>query len=197
MSTESEIFERARAGDPKAFTVLVSPHVDRLRRLARSFCRDDTEADDLTQEALLKAYRALAGFDGRASLTTWLYTIAKNQYLDHRRSKLFRWRARESEFEDVGESHLPSPDALVEEKEKVCQLWRAVRQIDDKFRIPLVLCEIDGLSYEEAAEIERVPIGTIRSRIARGKARLEEILSVVSGTRADAESSYPIVKGAK
>jgi len=197
LSTESEILERARAGDPKAFTQLVSPHVDRLRRLARSFCRNDTEADDLAQEALLKAYRALGRFDGRATLTTWLYTIAKNQYLDHRRSKLFHWRARESAFDDASESQLPAPDELVEEKERARQLWHAVQQIDEKYRIPLVLCEIDGLSYEEAAAIEQVPLGTIRSRIARGKARLEEILSSAPGTTDASRSSYHMAKGAK
>jgi RNA polymerase sigma-70 factor, ECF subfamily len=195
LSIALTLLERAKAGDATAFGEMIRPYVDPVRRLARSFCRNNAEADDLAQEALVKAYKAFGSFDGRAALTTWLYSIAKNQFLDHRRSKLFRWRQRESEYEDVGESPLPNSEELLGEREEVDRLWNAVRQIDEKYRIPMVLADIDGLSYEEVAQIEKIPVGTVKSRIARGKEQLRALLSTKTGTREGRISSYSMLKG--
>lgn len=181
------------------------PHVDAIRRFARSFCRSDSDADDLAQDALVKAYRSFGTFDGRSSLTTWLYTVAKNQFLDHRRSKLFRWRSRESELSDFDPSSLPNAEQLLDERQKVDFLWSALRRIDEKFRTPLVLAELDGLSYEQVAEIEGIPIGTVRSRIARAKDQLRSLIGSVptpstvppGGTISPEASSYPMTKGVR
>jgi RNA polymerase sigma-70 factor (ECF subfamily) len=205
LSESLELVERAKAGDPRAFQELVRPHVDSIRRFARSFCKNDGDADDLAQDALLKAYRAIGSYDGRASLTTWLYTVAKNQFLDHRRGKLFRWRSRESELTEANPTSIPNAEQLLDAHRKVEMLWRALGRVDEKFRIPLVLVEIDGLTYEQVAEIERLPVGTVRSRISRAKAQLREHLGFreglptieSSGTTSRQTSSDTVTRGAR
>jgi RNA polymerase sigma-70 factor, ECF subfamily len=131
--------------------------------------------------------------------------VAKNQCLDHRRGKLFRWRSRESQLGDLDASVLPNAEQLLDERQKVEFLWAALRRLDEKFRTPLVLAEIDGLSYEQIAEIEEVPIGTVRSRIARAKDQLRALLGqaaefpslVPSGTNDSPKSSYSLTKGVR
>jgi RNA polymerase sigma-70 factor (ECF subfamily) len=172
----SDSLERAKAGDPEAFQALVRPHLDSIRRFARAFCKNESDADDLAQDALVKAFRSFPSFDGRSSLSTWLYTIAKHQFLDYRRGKLFHWRSREQEFDDSEPVSQPSPERLVNERERVEILWAALRRIDEKFRTVLVLAEVEGLTYEEIAAVEGVPIGTVRSRIARAKEQLKGLL---------------------
>jgi len=205
LSEASENLEKAKAGDPQAFQELVRPHVDSIRRFARSFCKSESDADDLAQDALLKAYRSFGTFDGRSSLTTWLYTVAKNQFLDHRRGKLFRWRSRENELGDMDPSSLPGAEHLLDERQRVEFLWAALRRIDEKFRTPLVLAEIDGISYEQIAEIEQIPIGTVRSRIARAKDQLRTLIGqsaefsslAPDGTIEARASSHPMTKGVR
>jgi RNA polymerase sigma-70 factor (ECF subfamily) len=201
--TADSTLERAKAGDPAAFQALVRPHVDSIRRFARSFCKNEVDADDLAQDAIVKAYRSFSSFDGRSSLTTWLYAIAKHQFLDYRRGKLFQWRSRETELTDGDRASQPNPEFLVVEHQQVKDLWTALNRIDEKFRTPLVLADIDGLSYEEIAEIEKIPIGTVRSRIARAKDQLRKLLGVPTrdhhesseGTAVATTASHPLTKG--
>lgn len=201
--TADSTLERAKSGDPEAFQLLVRPHLESIRRFARSFCKNDTDADDLAQEAIVKAYRSFSSFDGRSALTTWLYAIAKHQFLDYRRGKLFQWRSRETELTDGDRPSQPSPECLVVEHQQVQVLWTALNRIDEKFRTPLVLAEIDGLTYEQIAAIEKIPIGTVRSRIARAKDQLRTILGIATGqsseqregTSVPASPSHPLTKG--
>lgn len=205
MNDALDNFEKAKAGDPIAFQAMVRPHLDAIRRFARSFCGNDNDADDLAQDALLKAFRAFGSFDGRSSLTTWLFAVAKNHFLDNRRGKLFRWRSREVPLGDTDLSPLPNAEHLLNERQRVEFLWSALRRIDEKFRTPLVLAEIDGISYEEIAQIEGLPIGTVRSRIARAKDHLRALVgqspevsaACVVGTLGATESSNTITKGVR
>jgi RNA polymerase sigma-70 factor (ECF subfamily) len=200
LSDEANTLERAKAGEPEAFQELVRPHLGSIRRFARSFCKNESDADDLAQDALVKAYRSFGSFDGRSSLSTWLFTIAKHQFLDHRRGKLFHWRSREVEFDDSEPVSQPNPEHLVRERERIDALWVAVRQIDEKYRTPLVLAEVEGLSYEEIATIESIPIGTVRSRIARAKEQLKGLLverlegnsGASLGTNEEPATSHPM-----
>ncbi len=174
----------ARQGDPAAFERLVRPHVPSLRRFARAFCGDQAEANDLAQEALLKAFRSFPGFRGQSRLSTWLYSVARSTFVDSRRSKLAHARARETTLESQHAPAGPGPDELLAARTEVERLRAALRELPPRFRVPIVLCEIEGLSYEHVATIEQAPIGTIRSRISRGRAKLLEILN-----RADEEST--------
>lgn len=170
------------------------PHIDSVRRFAFSFCGSWSDADDLAQEVLLKAYRSIGAFEGRSSLSTWLYTLARSVFIDSRRGRQGRSREREQDLDDqlVAEDG-DSQEQLLVQKDEVERLWRAVRALDHEFRIPVVLCDIEGMSYEQVASIEGVPIGTIRSRLSRARGKLAELLrrasSGESGTHAVETSS--------
>ena len=167
----------AREGDPAAFERLVRPHVASLRRFAQAFCGDPTEANDLAQEALLKAYRSFPGFRAQSQLSTWLYAIARTTFVDSRRGRLARIRSLETPLEPEHAPAQSGPDELLASRSEIELLRAALRKLEPRFRVPIVLCEIEGLSYEHVAAIEQVPIGTIRSRISRGRAKLLELLN--------------------
>jgi RNA polymerase sigma-70 factor (ECF subfamily) len=144
----------------------------------------------------VKAFRAIDTFSGRSSLSTWLYSVTRSVCHDWYRGRTARARLRESEIEDAPDSGDPQ-DLLLESKEGVVQLWSAIKQLEPEFRIPVVLFDIEGLPYEEIARIERVPVGTVRSRISRGRQKLRDALTKVAwepkssgpGTRAPGASS--------
>lgn len=170
------MFQKARSGDPLAFEELIRPHLDSVRRFVFSLSSSWQDADDITQEALLKAFRAFPAFDGRASLSTWLYTVARSASVDWYRTRTARAAQREG---PLGDSHPAPPQS----QEQVCadrqtanRLWAALQELDERLRVPVVLFEVEGLSYEEIAAIEGVPVGTIRSRLSRGREQLRELL---------------------
>ncbi len=176
---DHDLVERARRGDRAAFQQLVRPHLDSVRRFAFSFAGNWADADDLAQEVLLKAYRSIGGFEGRSSLSTWLYTLARSVFIDSRRGRQGTARAREQELgEQVGAAEdAESQEELTAHKQEVERLWRAVRALEPEFRIPVVLCDIEGMSYEQVATVEGVPIGTVRSRLSRARAKLAAALT--------------------
>ena len=180
-SFDTDVLDRAQAGDRVAFSALVKPHLDTLRRFAYSFCSDWVEADDLAQEALVKAYRSLPSFRRESSLSTWLYTVARSTFLDSRRSKVARQRSREDELDPMIQTEDDAADELLGRRHDVEQLWSKIRELDARFRVPLVLFDIEGMSYEHIASIERVPVGTVRSRLSRARAKLLELLGEDAG----------------
>jgi RNA polymerase sigma-70 factor, ECF subfamily len=174
---EEELLNRARRGDSAAFEELIRPHLPSLRRFVYSFARRWHDADDLAQEALIKAFRTFASFEGRSSLSTWLYTVTRNVCHDHYRGKLAKERGRESPLDDVYQDERDSQHTLLGAKSDSEALWAAVKSLDPEFRVAIVLFDIEGLSYEEVARIERVPVGTVRSRLSRGRAKLKLLLA--------------------
>ena len=178
---EPELLNRARKGDVAAFALLIRSHLPRLRRFAYAFTRHWADADDLAQEALLKAFRSLGSFEGRAQFGTWLYTVTRSVCQDHYRGRAARERRREDPLPDdaseaPGSSPL-QPDALLSRKDDAERLWLHVKALPPAFRVPLVLYEIEGMAYEDIAKIERVPICTIRSRLSRAREQLRERLT--------------------
>jgi RNA polymerase sigma-70 factor, ECF subfamily len=199
---DRDLLERARAGDSRAFGELIRPHVPSIRRFAYAFARRWSDADDLAQEALLKAFRAMPSYEGRASLGTWLYSVTRSVCYDHHRSKLARARNAEDPLDELGEgapaSPLASPERQLEARDDAELLWRALKALPAEFRVPLVLFEIEGLGYEEIASVEGVPIGTIRSRLSRARQQLRARLGTLEampvatvGTNSAASSSNP------
>jgi len=197
---DRDLLERARAGDSRAFGELIRPHVPSVRRFAYAFARRWSDADDLAQEALLKAFRAIASYEGRAALGTWLYSVTRSVCLDHYRSKLAHARNAEDPLDALAESMsaspLAGPDRQLEARDEAECLWRALKALPAEFRVPLVLFEIEGLGYEEIASVEGVPIGTIRSRLSRARQQLRARLGTLEsvpvatvGTSAGARSS--------
>ncbi len=175
---------RAQDGDVRAFEQLVSTHLGLVRRYARAFVDQEHDADDLAQEALLKAYRSLRQFRYQSSFGTWLYTVFRSVFLDSMRSRAGRERSLTVDLErrDDGEGeHAPAADELLAREQERRRVWRAIREVPVEFRTALVLFDIEGCSYDEVAAIEGVAVGTVKSRLSRGRAHLARLLRMDVG----------------
>ncbi|HEX4405075.1 MAG TPA: RNA polymerase sigma factor [Polyangia bacterium] len=178
-----DLARRAQQGDVAAFERLIAEHVPLVRRFARAFTRSHEAADDLAQDALLKVYRSIGGYRFQSSFSTWLYAIVRNVYLDDARSRAGRERAAERPLDAGGvdgdpttDPDAPRADRRLEREELRRQVWDALGNIPADFRSTLVLYDIEGLTYEEIAAIERAPLGTVKSRLSRGREHLRRAL---------------------
>jgi len=181
---DQQLVERVQRGDKHAFDLLVAKYQRKLGRLISRFVRDTGEAEDVTQEAFIKAYRALPGFRGDSAFYTWLYRIgintAKNYLLANKRraptSTPFDAEEAES-FEDAGLLHeISTPENELMSKQVVSTVQSALQQLPEDLRSALTLREIEGLSYEEIASVMNCPVGTVRSRIFRAREAVAEKL---------------------
>ncbi|MFA5371167.1 MAG: RNA polymerase sigma factor RpoE [Sideroxydans sp.] len=187
---DQQLVERAQSGDKHAFGLLVSKYQRRLGRLINRFVRNAAEAEDLTQEAFIKAYRALPAFRGDSAFYTWLYRIgintAKNHLLAHgrRAPTSTSFDAEEAEnFEDASLLHeVATPENELMSKQVVAVVNASLQQLPDDLRTALTLREIEGLSYEEIASVMNCPIGTVRSRIFRAREVVATNLRPLLGT---------------
>ncbi len=190
---DQQLVERAQRGDKHAFELLIVKYQRRLARLISRFVRDAAEVEDVTQEAFIKAYRALPGFRGESAFYTWLYRIginsAKNYLMAAKRrvpTTTF-FDADEAEgFEDAGllqEVNTPENELMSKQVAEVVNA--SLQQLPDELRTALTLREIEGLSYEEIADVMNCPIGTVRSRIFRAREAIAENLRPLLGTSKD------------
>lgn len=181
--TDQQLVERVQAGDKAAFNLLVLKYQHRVLKLVGRFVNDTAEAEDVAQEAFLKAYRALASFRGDSAFYTWLYRIAintaKNALVSSRRRPVdFDLDLQDPEQYDrhakLKEADTPEGVLLTEEIRSVVE--RAMEQLPDDLRTAIVLRELEGLSYEEIAEAMDCPVGTVRSRIFRAREAIDKKL---------------------
>lgn len=171
------LVERAQGGDQRAFDLLVSKYQRKLGRLLSRFIRDPSEVEDVTQEAFIKAYRALPQFRGESAFYTWLYRIgvntAKNYLVSQgrRAPTSTEYDAEEAEsFEDASQLRdINTPESLFLSKQIGQTVNAAIDALPEELRSSIVLREIEGLSYEEIASMMNCPIGTVRSRIFRAR----------------------------
>jgi RNA polymerase sigma-70 factor (ECF subfamily) len=172
---DAALVERVQAGDRLAFDLLVRKYQHRIVALIQRFVPDWHEAQDVAQEAFIKAYRALPGFRGDSAFYTWLYKISVNSAKNFLVSQSRRPPMDDVLMDDAAnqsdgrmhESATPENEFLREEVERT--VLAAVEDLPEEIRTALTLREIDGLSYEEIAQIMNCPIGTVRSRIFRGR----------------------------
>ncbi len=181
MTTERDIdlllVQRVQRGDKKAFDLLVIKYQRKLMRLVSRFVRDQAEAEDVVQDAFIKAYRALPQFRGDAAFYTWLYRIGINtakNYLAMHHSKVptsTDSNAEEAEtFDDADQLRdNNTPESLLATKQIAATLTTAMESLSEDLRTAITLREIENLSYEEIAEMMGCPIGTVRSRIFRAR----------------------------
>lgn len=167
---DRELVERARAGERSAFDQLVARYQRRLLRLVWRLLRDQAEAEDVVQETFLKAYRALPRFRGDAAFYTWLYRIA----LNGARNAIVRRRLRGAPAPLPSQLPAPAPEigtpeAMLLSKQVMQTIDAAMEALPLELRTAIVLREIEGLSYEEIAQIMECPLGTVRSRIFRAR----------------------------
>lgn len=178
-SLDLELVERHRVGDQYAFDEIYARFGEMVYNLALRMSGDAEEASDLTQEVFLRVYRHLGHFEGRSALKTWIFRIA----LNHCRERLSRFRPPtqpiRGEVEEGGVT-LPDPHRGPEElavaADESRRVGEALACLPEPFREAVVLRDLEGLSYQEIAEVLRVAVGTVRSRIARGREHLRESL---------------------
>jgi len=190
---DQQLVERAQRGDKRAFELLVLKYQRKLGRLLSRFVRDPTEVEDVTQEAFIKAYRALPGFRGESAFYTWLYRIgintAKNYLvaLGRRAPTTTEFNNEDAEgFEDADQLRDAStPESELEGKEIAATVNRAMDALPEDLRTAITLREIEGLSYEEIANVMNCPVGTVRSRIFRARDAIAAELRPLLGTEKD------------
>jgi len=180
------LLERARAGDAEAFEQLIEPHVGRLYNYLARMVGDPFDAEDLTQEVILRAHRAIGSFRGGATFQTWLYRIATNIAVDALRRR-GRRSARVSSLDDPLQAEegavardVPDtqrdPQQLAEASELVEEVQKAISELSPKLRAVVVLFDLQGLTYEEISQALRLPLGTVKSRLFNARSRLKQIL---------------------
>ena len=190
---DQQLVERAQRGDKHAFELLVAKYQRRLGRLISRFVRNSAEAEDVTQDAFIKAYRALPAFRGDSAFYTWLYRIGINTAKNHLVARARRaptstqFDADEAEdFEDAALLHeVATPENELMSKQVVEVVNASLQELPDDLRTALTLREVEGLSYEEIAAVMDCPIGTVRSRIFRAREAIATNLRPLLGTSED------------
>ncbi|MGN9837444.1 RNA polymerase sigma factor SigM [Nonomuraea sp. H19] len=173
--TDAELLTAHINGDPHAFSEIVKRHRDRMWAVALRTLGDPDEAADAVQDAFVSAYRKAATFRGEAAVTTWLHRIVVNACLDRMRRKSVRPVA-DDELIEAAERETPLPDQTLE-REVSMEVSAALKLLPPDQRAALVLVDMMGYSVEDAAHVLEVPSGTVKSRCARGRAKLAPILS--------------------
>ena len=186
-SADARLVEGLCAGDDRAYEELLTRFQQPVYNTVYRLLSDSSDAADVVQEVFLKVFKSIGGFKSRSSLKTWVYRIAVNEAHNHRRW-FSRKRGHETgleddqgdgvTFEQILPDHGPSPFEIACDHQTHAAIEEALKQVKPAFREALVLREIEGLSYEEIAEVLQTNINTIKTRIVRGRQSLRELLSV-------------------
>ena len=190
---DQQLVIRAQQGEKKAFELLVVKYQRKLLRLISRLVRDPAEAEDVAQEAFIKAYRALPQFRGDSAFYTWLYRIgvntAKNFLVSQGRrppSSTEKDNEEAETFEDADALRdINTPESMLLSKEIANTVNTAMAKLPEELRTAISLREIEGLSYDEISEVMNCPIGTVRSRIFRAREAIAAELRPLLGTSAD------------
>ena len=173
--TDQQLVVRAQRGDTRAFDLLVLKYQGRIATLVSRFLNDASEVEDVTQEAFIKAFRALPKFRGESAFYTWLYRIASNAAKNHLVARGRRPSAdadvEDAEYYDEGDALRDgeTPENTFFGQELAQVVKDALEELPDELRTALTLREFEGLSYEEIADVMACPVGTVRSRIFRAR----------------------------
>ncbi len=186
--SDEDLMIRTRSGDKDAFAELVRRYGSKMVNLAYRIIGDRELAEDIGQETFLRAYQSAARYQTISKFSTWLHTIAINlcrNELRKRRSQVYSLEGMADKDDekiriDIAD-HDTKPDILYERKEIQAIVLKAVENLPEHFRIPLILRDIEGLSYEEIEEILGLPQGTVKSRINRARLRVKEMIEPLIG----------------
>jgi RNA polymerase sigma-70 factor (ECF subfamily) len=179
LTTSDDLLPRCRAGDEVAWRELVTLHSRKVFGLAYRFTGRVDEAEDLTQEVFVKVYRTLDRYrEGEGSFSAWLMAVARNHAIDHyrRRKEEMLRRAEDPQVLEQVAANVEHPTAGLERQERARLVHRGLRALPPELRLPLVLCDLQGLPYDEIAAALNLPLGTVKSRINRARLELAKRL---------------------
>jgi len=184
ISHEMALVELAVRGDKAAFAILMLEYQGRIANVVRRYTTNQSEVFDISQEAFLKAYKAMANFRGESSFYTWLYRIAMNTAKNNLDNQKFRFIDLDVNTLDIHKApasfqlnDFSAPEDILIKEESDFKMHEAVSQLPEKLRIPFMLFENEGHSYIEISQIMHCPIGTIRSRLHRARKKIEAQLN--------------------
>jgi len=182
---DMELLARSKSGDVAAFAALVRHYEERVYNLACRLVGNSSDAADIAQDAFLAAYEGLGRFRGDAAFYTWLYRIVVNKALTYRKARAARPEfaasaGNPSPFDSVGDE-TDDPLAAAERKEEQAAVQAAIAALPQDFRAVVVLKDIEGFEYEEIADILSIALGTVKSRLHRGRLLLREALKPYLG----------------
>ena len=179
--SDQQLVERVQAGDKRAFDLLVLKYQHKIISLVGRYVKDHHEAMDVSQEAFIKAYRALANFRGDSQFYTWLYRIAINtakNYLVARNRRPPDVDVEVNEYGDYGSvdvmADVDTPENLMARDQLQDKVFATLEKLPDDLRMALTLREFEGMSYEQIAEVMDCPVGTVRSRIFRAREAIDK-----------------------
>ncbi len=181
---DAELVLRVQQGDKSAYDLLVIKYQHRIIQLVNRYVKDPSEAQDVAQEAFIKAYRALPNFRGDSAFYTWLYRIAINTAKNYLVSRTRRYSDYQVDVQDAEQVEnapqlkgLETPEYLLMNDEIVSVIKVAIEKLPEEMKVAIMLREFEGLSYEEIAQAMECPVGTVRSRIFRAREAIDEKLS--------------------
>lgn len=180
---DNMIIEQFKNGDTSVFAEIVLKYQDKVYNLCRYMLENPQDAEDAAQDTFIKAYQGLKNYSPTASFYTWLYRIAVNTCLDHKRKfsllSYFFSADKESNI-DSFPSQAPSPESAYATKQSMLTLQSVLKSLSKKYRVVIVLNELEGLSYEEIAEILDVSVGTVKSRLSRARDELNKNMKKIT-----------------
>ncbi|RTR34681.1 RNA polymerase sigma factor RpoE [Shewanella atlantica] len=181
--SDQQLVERVQQGDKNAFNLLVQKYQNKVMSLIARYVRNQADVADVAQEAFIKAYRALPNFRGESAFYTWLYRIAVNTAKNHlvaqgRRAPANDIDAEEAEYYDGSDAlkEFASPERLMMSDEIQKVVFDTLDTLPEELKMAISLRELDGMSYEEIANVMDCPVGTVRSRIFRAREAIDKKL---------------------
>ena len=176
---DQKLINRAISGDESAYDSLVDRHARRLLVMIRGLVGNQEDAEDLMQETLAQAYFKLDTFAGKSAFFTWLYRIAFNLSVTRRRKRRLESTHERKPMEVIQtpQDDTESAERTLEKSEEIEQLRGAIDRLEDDRRIVLVMRDIDGMDYQEIADLLAIPKGTVRSRLHRARTELRDLLA--------------------
>jgi RNA polymerase sigma-70 factor, ECF subfamily len=193
--TDQQLVERAQKGDTRAFDLLVKKYQHKIIGLIGRYIQDHAEVQDVAQEAFIKAYRALGKFRAESAFYTWMYRIAINTAKNHLVSRGRRPPGSDLDIVDAEVldhsgrlSDIETPEASLARDQLETAVFEAIENLPDDLRTAITLRELDGLSYEDIANIMQCPVGTVRSRIFRAREAVDQHIQPLVTTSRTRES---------
>ena len=195
--TDQQLVERAQKGDTRAFDLLVKKYQHKILGLIGRYVQDHAEVQDVAQEAFIKAYRALGKFRAESAFYTWMYRIAINTAKNHLVSRGRRPPGSDLDIVDAeildhsGRlADIETPEAALARDQLEAAVYEAIENLPEDLRTAITLRELDGLSYEDIANVMQCPVGTVRSRIFRAREAVDQHIQPLV-TTARARESMP------